>query len=111
MARFLIRWIPVAPLAFVLAGCMSMFSAAGAREVTREKLLRLADSGASDHIRYMGSDSGYHYVYDSRPDRGKSYKIRSDQIKLQDTFEIGEDSYVLHPWLIEGKLLGKKPAD
>lgn len=109
MARSLICWIPVALLALALAGCTSVFSARAAREVTREKLLQLADTGNANHMRYMGSDFGYHYVYDSRPEKGKSYKIRSDQIKLQNTFDVGEDSYVLHPWLIEGKLLGKKP--
>ncbi|HTI49886.1 MAG TPA: hypothetical protein VL475_03005 [Planctomycetaceae bacterium] len=109
MSHSLTCWMHVTPLALLLAGCTSVFSAGSAREVSREKLLQLADTGAADHIRYMGSDRSYHYVYDSRPEKQKSYKVRSDQIKLQSTFDVGEDSYVLHPWLIEGKLLGKKP--
>lgn len=94
-----------------LAGCMSVFSTGSAREVSREKLLALADTGAGDHIRYMGSDRDYHYVFDERADRHKSYKVRASTIELKDTFNVGDDSYVLWPWLIEGKLLGSKPEE
>jgi hypothetical protein len=93
----------------LLAGCTSVFSREAAREVSRDKLLALADSGAGNHMHYVGSDRAYHYVYDRRDDRQKSYKVRAEQIELKNTFDVGEDSYVLWPWLIEGKLLGAKP--
>jgi hypothetical protein len=109
MAHFRTRWMPIALLALLVPGCASVFSSGRAKEVSREKLLQLADTGNASHMQYMGSDQVYHYVYDSRPDKGKSYKVRSDQIELQDTFDVGEDSYILHPWLIEGKRLGKQP--
>jgi len=92
-----------------LAGC-TPFSTSGAREVTRDRLLQLADAGHTDHMQYVGSDGAWHYVYDSRPDRMRTYKVRSDQMALKDTFEVGEDEpYVLHADVIEGKLLGAKP--
>jgi len=92
-----------------LAGC-SVFDAKAAREVTREHLVKLADADHADHMQYVGSDGGWHYVLDSRPDRMRPYKIRADQIKLQDTFDVGEDEpYVLHSDVIEGQLLGSKP--
>ena len=95
----------------LVAGCMTTFSQRDAREVSRERLLELSEAGRCDHILYMGSDFYYHYVYDSRPDKGRSYKIRADGMKLQNTFGVGEDSYVLHPWVIEGKPFGSKTAE
>lgn len=109
LSRCRLHWSLVLLAAWPLAGCTSVFSARSAREVSREKLLALADVGAGDHIQYVGSDRTYHYVYDQRPDRQKSYKVRAEQIELKSTFDVGEDSYVLWPWLIEGKLLGSKP--
>lgn len=92
-----------------ISGC-TPFSTSGAREVTRDRLLQLADAGHTDHMQYVGSDGAWHYVYDSRPDRMRTYKVRSDQLALKDTFEVGEDEpYVLHADVIEGKLLGAKP--
>ena len=32
-------------------------------------------------------------------------------MKLANTFSIGEDSYVLLPWVIEGQLMGSKTKD
>jgi hypothetical protein len=90
------------------AGCAATFSAKSAREISRERLLELSEKGTTDHLRYMGSDSAWHYVYDARPDRRRSYRIRADEIKLRDTFSVGEDSYVLLPWVIEGKPFGSK---
>jgi hypothetical protein len=95
--------------ATVSAGC-SAFSTQSAREVSRERLLEISEKGRSDHLKYVGSDFAYHYVYDSRPGVEKTYRVRADSIKLADTFPVSsDDSYVLHPWLIEGKLLGSKP--
>ena len=95
--------------ALLLAGC-SPFSVKGAREVDRDRLLVLSEKGKNDHLRYVGSDGTYHYVVDSRPESGRTYKVRADQIALEDTFRVGDDdSYVLWPQLIEGKKLGKKP--
>ncbi|MSR56062.1 MAG: hypothetical protein EXS05_00070 [Planctomycetaceae bacterium] len=91
------------------AGCASPFNIHSANEVTRERLLELADTGAADHMQYMGSDRAFHYVYDERPNRQKTYKVRREQIELKERFGVGEDSYTLHPWLIEGDLLGTKP--
>lgn len=96
-------------LLLLLAGCVSPFNTGSAREVTRDRLLALADEGAANHMEYRGSDRVYHYVYDNREDRKRTYKIRADQFQLRDTFEVGEDSYVLHPWLIDGKLMGTQP--
>lgn len=88
------------------SGCAATFSAKNASEVSRERLLELSEQGKSDHLLYAGSDFSWHYVYDSRPGKGKTYKIRADSLKLRETFRVGEDDYVLHPWLIEGKALG-----
>jgi len=97
-------------LAATLSTGCNTFSTRSAREVSRERLLEISEKGRSDHLRYVGSDFAYHYVYDSRPEVEKTYKVRSDSIKLADTFTLGSnDSYVLHPWLIEGKTLGSKP--
>ncbi len=82
-----------------------------AREVSRDRLLALSEQGNADHIRYMGSDYTYHYVFDARPDKGRSYKVRADSMKLRETFLPGEDSYVLHPWVIEGKAFGSKTEE
>jgi hypothetical protein len=89
----------------VVAGCAT-FNVHSAREISQERLLALSEQGNASHILYMGSDFTYHYVFDSRPDRKRSYKIRAEKIKLQDTFLPGEDSYVLHPWVIEGTPFG-----
>jgi hypothetical protein len=98
-------------LGLCVAGCISTFSQRDAREVSRERLQELSEAGTCDHILYMGSDFYYHYAYDSRPERARSYKIRADGMPLRDTFRVGEDSYVLHPWVIEGKPFGSKAAE
>ncbi len=97
----------MAPLLAGLAvsGCAT-FSVSSAREISQERLLALSEQGNANHFLYMGSDFTYHYVYDSRPNRKRSYKVRVDKIKLRDTFLPGEDSYVLHPWVIEGTPFG-----
>ena len=97
-------------LAF-LPGCFATFSQRSAQEVSREKLLAVSEKGTSNHLQYMGSDFNYHYVYDTRPGKETSYKVRVTDIKLADTFPVGEDSYVLHPWVIEGKLMGAQSED
>jgi hypothetical protein len=96
-------------LAAFVSGCASPFSTSRAHEVTRERLLELTDVGSAEHMKYVGSDRTYHYVSDTRPGRGDAYKVRSDKIQLKDTFDVGEDSYTLWPWLIEGKLMGTRP--
>ena len=97
-------------LAATLSTGCNTFSTQSAREVSRERLLEISEKGRSDHLKYVGSDFAYHYVYDSRPGVEKTYRVRADSIKLADTFPVGsDDSYVLHPWLIEGKLLGSSP--
>jgi hypothetical protein len=95
----------------LLPGCFSTFSQRNAHEVSRDKLLEVSEKGNSDHLKYMGSDFSYHYVYDSRPGQERSYKVSVKAVKLADTFPVGEDSYVLHPWVIEGKLMGSRPDD
>ena len=92
-------------------GCAATFSPGGAREVSRDRLLQICERGKTDHLSYMGSDFNYHYVFDSRPGKERTYKVRVTEMKLTNTFSIGEDSYVLHPWVIEGQLLGSKPND
>jgi len=97
--------------ALLAAGCMATFSQRDAREVSCERLLQFSEAGRSDHLVYEGSDFHYHYVYDSRPGKERSYKVRADQIKLRETFPVGEDSYVLHPWVIEGQPFGSKTEE
>jgi hypothetical protein len=97
--------------ALLAAGCAATFSQRDAREVSRERLLELSEAGRSDHLRYEGSDFHYHYVYDSRPGKERSYKVRADQINLRETFPVGDDSYVLHPWVIEGQPFGSKTEE
>jgi hypothetical protein len=97
--------------ALLATGCVTTFSAPAAREVSRERLLDLSEAGTADHLRYMGSDFSYHYVYDARPGQGRSYKIRVSELKLRDTFRVGEDSYVLLPWVVEGKPFGSKTTE
>lgn len=92
------------------AGCAQLFSDRAGRDVTREELLRMADTGTTDHLKYIGSDRDYHYVFRSKPGQEGTYRIPTDELPLKDTFEVGtSDSYILWPWLIEGKLLGTKP--
>ena len=108
----LVIWLLFTLLAVLpMAGCAATFSARDAREVSRDRLLELSEAGTTDHIRYMGSDFSYHYVYDARPGKKQSYKIRTDSMKLRETFRLGEDSYVLHPWVIEGKPFGSKTEE
>src|SRR5689334_15447422 len=93
------------------AGCATTFSAQAAREISREQLLTLSEAGTADHLRYMGSDLGHHYVFDARPGKERSYKLRASEIKLRDTFRVGEDSYVLFPWVIDGQPFGSKTEE
>jgi len=104
---------PFSGLLFVwmLAGCAATFSPGGAREVSRDRLLRISETGKTDHLTYMGSDFNYHYVFDSRPGKERTYKVRVTDMKLANTFSVGEDSYTLLPWVIEGQLMGSKPHD
>jgi hypothetical protein len=95
----------------LLPGCFSAFSQRTAREVSRDKLLQISEKGTTDHLQYVGSDFQYHYVYDSRPGKERSYKVSVKAVKLKDTFAVGEDSYVLHPWVIEGAPFGTKADD
>src|SRR5258708_31304137 len=100
------RWLIEPPMAamlwiFLAAGCATTFSAQAAREVSCDRLLDLSEAGTANHLRYMGSDSAWHYVYDARPEKGRSYKVRVDGMKLRDTFRVGDDSYVLLPCVIE----------
>jgi len=92
-------------------GCAATFSPGSAREISRDRLLRISEMGKSDHLTYMGSDLSYHYVFDSRPGKERTYKVRVSDLKLANTFSIGEESYVLLPWVIEGQLMGSKPGD
>ena len=93
------------------AGCAATFSLGSAREVSRDRLLQICEKGKADHLSYMGSDFNYHYVFDSRPGKERTYKVRATDMKLANTFSVGEDSYVLLPWVIEGQLMGSKPKD
>jgi hypothetical protein len=95
----------------LLPGCFSAFNQRSAHEVSRDKLLQISEKGTTDHLQYVGSDFQYHYVYDSRPGKERSYKINVREVKLKDTFAVGEDSYVLHPWVIEGTPFGSKVDD
>jgi hypothetical protein len=99
------------PCLMLLSGCFSAFSQRSAREVSRDKLLQISEKGTTDHLQYMGSDFQYHYVYDTRPGKERSYKVSVKAVKLNDTFSVGEDSYVLHPWVIEGTPFGTKTDD
>ena len=92
-------------------GCAAAFNPKEAREISRGRLLELSEEGCTDHMLYEGSDFSYHYVYDSRPDRRRSYKIRTDVMPVRETFHVGEDSYVLHPWVIEGKPFGSRTEE
>jgi hypothetical protein len=95
-----------------LCGCSPVFNVRAAREVSRDRLLGLADRGRTDHLWYVGSDEFYHYVADTRSGHEGSYKVRADEVRLSDTFRIGDDQgYVLWPWLIEGKRLGRRPRE
>ncbi|MGQ0636288.1 MAG: hypothetical protein ACT4QC_16865 [Planctomycetaceae bacterium] len=99
-------------LAAWLAGCSPVFNVRSAREISRESLLGLADRGQTNHLWYVGSDEAYHYVADVRAGQDGSYKVRVDRLKLQETFRVGEDeAYVLWPWLIEGKRMGRRPEE
>jgi hypothetical protein len=95
--------------ALLLAGCAATFSPGAAREISRDRLLAISEKGNTKHLQYMGSDIEYHYIWDSRAGKERSYKIRMNEMKLAATFSVGEDSYVLYPWLIEGQPLGSPP--
>src|SRR5436190_1794521 len=79
----------------ILPGCFAAFSQREAREVSRDQLLRVSEKGNANHLQYRGSDFNYHYVFDSRPGKERTYKIRVTEVKLADTFSVGEDTYVL----------------
>lgn len=99
-------------LLLTLAGCAETFSARRATEITREQLVNLSERDKSDHLVYVGSDRSFHYVCDIRPGKEESYKVRADSMKLADTFRVGsefDEPYVLYPWVVEGKPLGRKP--
>ncbi|MBS0261656.1 MAG: hypothetical protein JSS02_06825 [Planctomycetes bacterium] len=106
---FRLGWIACSLALF--PGCFSAFSQRNAREVSRDRLLQLSEQGHCDHLQYVGSDFSHHYVFDSRQGEEKSYKVTANSIKLAETFPVGEDSYVLHPWVIEGKPLGTRTDD
>ena len=97
--------------ALILSSCAATFSPGGAREVSRDRLLRISEAGQANHLTYMGSDFSYHYVFDSRPGKERTYKVRIADVKLANTFSVGEDSYVLLPWVIEGQLMGTRPTE
>jgi hypothetical protein len=99
------------PCVLILAGCAATFSPGAAREVSRDHLLQISEVGKTNHLTYMGSDFSYHYVFDSRPGKERTYKVRIADMKLANTFSVGEDSYVLLPWVIEGQLMGLRPTD
>lgn len=95
----------------LMPGCFAAFSRREAREVSRERLLQISEKGTTDHLQYRGSDFGYHYVFDTRPGKERSYKVSVTSMPLAETFPVGDDFYVLHPWVIEGKLMGTKVDD
>lgn len=95
----------------ILAGCATTFSPGAAREVSRDRLLQISEAGRTNHLTYMGSDFSYHYVFDSRPGKERTYKVRIADMKLANTFSVGEDSYALLPWVIEGQLMGSRPTE
>jgi hypothetical protein len=97
--------------ALTVAGCAATFSPGVAREISRDRLLQICETGKSDHLSYRGSDFNYHYVFDSRPGKERTYKVRISNMKLADTFSVGDDAYVLLPWVIEGQLMGSKPNE
>jgi hypothetical protein len=105
------RLRPIVLSGLLLAGCASTFSAQNAHEVSRDRLVQISEAGTADHLLYMGSDFNYHYAYDSRVGKERSYKIRAAGMPLRDSFPLGEDSYVLQPWVIEGKPLGRKTEE
>ena len=109
-AHFVRLWCPCLA-GLIVSGCAASFSLREAREISCDRLLVLSEQGTTDHIRYMGSDFTYHYVFDERPGKRRSYKVRADKMKLNETFLPGEDSYVLHPWVIEGKPFGSKTEE
>jgi hypothetical protein len=110
-SRVIIVRLVALQFGLLAAGCTATFSQREAREVSRERLLELSEAGRSNHLLYEGSDFHYHYVYDSRRGKERSYKVRADQINLRETFSVGEDSYVLHPWVIEGQPFGSKTEE
>jgi hypothetical protein len=106
------RHVGLTLLLLCAAGCAETFSMRRATEITREQLLNLSEKDKSDHVVYVGTEGGYHYVCDVRPGTEDSYKVRADSLKLTDTFRVGsryDEPYVLYPWVIEGKPLGRKP--
>ncbi|MCY2963261.1 MAG: hypothetical protein NT069_06340 [Planctomycetota bacterium] len=102
-------------LAWLAAVCgCSPFNFSPARVIVIDKdlLQVIADEGAGDHLYYAGSDSEYHYLVDTRPQKGQAYKIETKQLRLNDTFLRGEDEpYVVYPHVIAGKKLGGKPKE
>lgn len=107
------RWKGGLATLLVAAGCSPVFNVRAAHEVSRDRLIELADQGRTNHLRYMGSDGAYHYVFDSRQDSKRSYKVRADEVKLKDTFDLNQDHepYVLWPWVIEGQTMGSPPQE
>ncbi len=95
------------------SGCSPFdFSPARAIAIDRDRLQIIADEGAGDHLHYAGSDSEYHYLVDTRSQKGQAYKIEPKQLRLNDTFRRGEEEpYLVYPHVIAGKKLGGKPKE
>src|SRR5262245_294959 len=92
------KGLALAGMAIFLPGCSPAFNVRAAKTVTRDRLLQLADAHPGSPLRYVGSDRAYHYIQQERGAEIAPYKVQADQLNLQDTFPVGEDSYVLSPW-------------
>lgn len=95
-----------------LSGCVSSpwLAQRAAREISKESLVELADEGQGDHLLYLGSQGGYHYLRDSRSSYAAPFKVDDRALKLGQTFPLqSEEPYVVYPHVIAGRKLGQKP--
>ncbi|MFM7160894.1 MAG: hypothetical protein ACKO3P_11055 [Planctomycetaceae bacterium] len=95
-----------------LSGCASSpwLAQRAAREISKENLAALADEGSGDHLLYLGSQGGYHYLRDSRSAYAAPFKVDDRALKLGQTFPLqSEEPYVVYPHVIAGRKLGQKP--
>ena len=95
-----------------LSGCVSSpwLAQRAAREISKESLVELADEGQGDHLLYLGSQGGYHYLRDRRSSYAAPFKVDDRALKLGQTFPLqSEEPYVVYPHVIAGRKLGQKP--
>ena len=110
--RRMVVWNRALVALVICCGCGQVAAHRDAREVSREQLVRIADAGAGDGLRYLGTQAGHHYFETSQGGVAGTYRIRESALPFIDTFRLGDEApYTMYPHVIEGRALGKAPTE